>query len=291
MNQQVTITDTFYDIEVSEWLVEYREIVKSYLLSDKTQLNRKVLIDHIQKLLGKEPLLFLKPYIIQNKLKELPPSTAKRVLIELRNMFKEAIIYDKTNRNPADFVKRIKVEIQRERLSFDEFQKIYTYVLSTKKAWVSDFFLLSLITGQRRADIASLQANQIHDDHLFVVQQKTGAKVAIPLCLTMPQIGCSVGSVLEKLITKSVSGFLIEKPNGKRPCLEYVSDLFHKSAMAVGIVKNVSLHECRSLAERIYREQGVNTRLLLGHTSWKMTDAYNDDRGLSPDSFNFVTIR
>ncbi|AJW28957.1 hypothetical protein Z042_26255 [Chania multitudinisentens RB-25] len=40
-----------------------------------------------------------------------------------------------------------------------------------------------------------------------------------------------------------------------------------------------TLHEQRSLAERLYREQGVNTRLLLGHKSQKQTDRYNDDRG------------
>ncbi|MFZ1872215.1 MAG: integrase, partial [Chania sp.] len=30
---------------------------------------------------------------------------------------------------------------------------------------------------------------------------------------------------------------------------------------------------------RLYREQGINTQLLLGHKSQKQTDRYNDDRG------------
>ncbi|MFC2588560.1 MAG: hypothetical protein ACFNZS_01050 [Ottowia sp.] len=37
----------------------------------------------------------------------------------------------------------------------------------------------------------------------------------------------------------------------------------------------------RSLAERLYRAQGVDTRILLGHRRQQMTDRYNDDRGLS----------
>lgn len=40
-----------------------------------------------------------------------------------------------------------------------------------------------------------------------------------------------------------------------------------------------TFHEQRSLSERMYREQGINTKKLLGHRSSKMTDKYNDDRG------------
>lgn len=40
-----------------------------------------------------------------------------------------------------------------------------------------------------------------------------------------------------------------------------------------------SFHEQRSLSERLYSEQGVNTKDLLGHKSQKQTDRYHDDRG------------
>ncbi len=40
-----------------------------------------------------------------------------------------------------------------------------------------------------------------------------------------------------------------------------------------------TFHELRSLSERIYRQQGINTKDLLGHKSQQMTDKYNDDRG------------
>lgn len=41
----------------------------------------------------------------------------------------------------------------------------------------------------------------------------------------------------------------------------------------------LSFHEQRSLSERLYREQGIDTQILLGHTSKTMTDRYNDSRG------------
>jgi len=40
-----------------------------------------------------------------------------------------------------------------------------------------------------------------------------------------------------------------------------------------------TFHEQRSLSERLYREQGVDTQKLLGNKTQKMTDRYNDERG------------
>lgn len=51
-----------------------------------------------------------------------------------------------------------------------------------------------------------------------------------------------------------------------------------------------SLHEARSLSERLYRAQGINTQTLLGHSSQEMTDKYNDDRGLSAKQFKRVAV-
>jgi hypothetical protein len=39
------------------------------------------------------------------------------------------------------------------------------------------------------------------------------------------------------------------------------------------------LHEQRSLSERLHREQGINTKDLLGHKSQQQIDKYHDDRG------------
>ncbi len=40
-----------------------------------------------------------------------------------------------------------------------------------------------------------------------------------------------------------------------------------------------TFHEIRSLSERLYREQKIDTMTLLGHKSQAMTDRYNDSRG------------
>jgi integrase len=46
-----------------------------------------------------------------------------------------------------------------------------------------------------------------------------------------------------------------------------------------------TFHEQRSLSERLYSEQRLNTQLLLGHKSRKQTDSYHDDRGK-----NWITV-
>lgn len=40
-----------------------------------------------------------------------------------------------------------------------------------------------------------------------------------------------------------------------------------------------TFHEQRSLSERLYRDQGIDTKKLLGHKNQKMTNKYNDNRG------------
>ena len=45
------------------------------------------------------------------------------------------------------------------------------------------------------------------------------------------------------------------------------------------ILKPPTYHELRSLAEREYRDQGINTKKLLGHKREATTDVYNDIRG------------
>lgn len=40
-----------------------------------------------------------------------------------------------------------------------------------------------------------------------------------------------------------------------------------------------TFHEQRSLSERLYKEQDINTQLLLDHKSQKQTDRYHNDRG------------
>lgn len=59
-----------------------------------------------------------------------------------------------------------------------------------------------------------------------------------------------------------------------------------KAEINWGVGTPATFHEQRSLSERLYKEQGIDTRILLGHKNQNQTDRYHDDRGK-----NWTTVR
>lgn len=279
---------------INDWLVEYNKILSTYNIKGKTLENRASSIKWIKKNLGDYELEKIKPYEIALPLKEeykVYPSKSKRLLIEIKNMFTEAIIYDWTERNPASHLKNQRAPVQRKRISLDDFNKLYEYAKLNAQPWVVTMLLLAVTTGQRRSDLMGMKYSDIVDGHLLITQQKTGTRISIPTKIRLNAIGVSLEEVIEKSKLDSRQGaYILRKNNGDSPCPASLSASFEKLVDAVLISNSVSLHDCRSLSERLYREQGLNTRLLLGHMSQRMTDMYNDDRGLNKETYTVVPI-
>lgn len=276
---------------VNAWLVEYSKIINSYPISYKTQSNRYVLVKWISENLGDRQIGFIKPYEISNLMKieySKSPSKAKRILIEIKNMFKEAVIYGWIYISPAIYLKSQHVVVHRERMTFSEWENIYNYAKINLPKWVHIMLLLAIVTGQRRADLMKMRYSDIIDGNLHVHQQKTGIKLAIPISLKLNAIDLSLEEIIELTKTYHVGDeFLLRKHNGLSLCDASLSVGFNKALKGTDIRKNISLHECRSLSERLYRDQGINTRILLGHLHQRTTDMYNDARGLNE---NFYTV-
>lgn len=282
------------DKPILDWLVEYVKIIKSYNITAKTVANRMPYVNWIRKKLGSKLIGHIKPYEIAIELKleyKSSPSKARRLLIEIKNMFTEAIIYGWIDKNPAMYLKSQPVTIMRQRLTLEEWIELYAYAKSSRSSYAPTLLELAIITGQRRSDILKMQYSDIKDGNLLVTQQKTGTKLAIPLKLRLDIINLSLEEVIEssRAYTTEGSAF-IRKTQGEPPCESTLSSVFQRLVQISGIDKNTSLHECRSLSERLYREQGINTRLLLGHKHQSMTDMYNNDRGLNKDTYTLVPI-
>ncbi|MFJ5441186.1 hypothetical protein [Pectobacterium sp. CHL-2024] len=79
---------------------------------------------------------------------------------------------------------------------------------------------LALVTGQRREDVAAIKFGNIVGDSVLVEQQKTGAKIAIPLDLTISAIGLRLCDVIEECRNASKTDYMISvgirknSPNG-----------------------------------------------------------------------------
>ncbi len=283
---------------LSEWAVIYDQIIASKPITKKTIANRKYHHRRILSHLGSREIGLIRPHDISgliSKIYETNPHTAKRTLIEARDMFQEAVDYGWIDRNPAASLKPVRVKVARLRLTLREWVAIHAYAEKNSPPWVSRMLALALVTGQRRGDLMGMKFSDVWSDNgvdcLHVIQEKTGARISIPLDLHLDALGVSVRDVVEgcRAYAKVVDGedsCLIRKSTGKPLSGASMSWRFAQAREgAIGVHKGdgapPSLHECRSLCERLFREQGINTMVLMGHTSQGMTDLYNDDRGLS----------
>jgi len=180
-------------------------------------------------------------------------------------------------------------KITRQRLSFEEWKTIYA-TAEKQQPYLQCGMLLALITGQRLGDICNMKFADIWDDMLHIEQEKTGARLAIPLDLKNDAVGLSLREVVSKCRDAVVSKYLVhfrhtssQAKRGDQVSTSSLTSTFKKARDKCGITWEEgtapTFHEQRSLSERLYREQGLDTQKLLGHKSKKMTDRYNDDRG------------
>ncbi|WP_156835088.1 MULTISPECIES: site-specific integrase [Klebsiella/Raoultella group] len=191
--------------------------------------------------------------------------------------------------NPALATKQPRNKITRQRLSLEEWKTIYDFA-ENQQPYLQCGMLLAIVTGQRIGDICNMKFSDIWDDMLHIVQEKTGTRLAIPLSLRNEVLDISLRDVVSKCRDAVVSKYLVhfrhttsQANRGDQVSTKTLTSTFKKARDKSCLEWNEgtapTFHEQRSLSERLYREQGIDTQKLLGHKSKKMTDKYNDDRG------------
>ena len=219
------------------------------------------------------------------------PRMAQVVRSVLIDVFKEAQHYGEVppGYNPALATKQPRRKITRQRLSLEEWQKIFD-IADARHRYMGNAMLLALVTGQRLGDISRMKFSDIWDDHLHVIQEKTGSKIAIPLSLRLNAINWSLRDVVARCRDYAVSPYLVhffrttsQAERGAQVKANTLTMNFSKARDLAGIDwgegSPATFHEQRSLSERLYVAQGVDTQKLLGHKSPNQTAKYHDDRG------------
>ncbi|HFU8074126.1 TPA: site-specific integrase [Escherichia coli] len=219
------------------------------------------------------------------------PRMAQVVRSVLIDVFKEAQHYGEVppGYNPALATKQPRRKITRQRLSLEEWQKIFD-IADARHRYMGNAMLLALVTGQRLGDISRMKFSDIWDDHLHVIQEKTGSKIAIPLSLRLNAINWSLRDVVARCRDYAVSPYLVhffrttsQAERGAQVKANTLTMNFNKARDLAGIDwgegSPATFHEQRSLSERLYEAQGVDTQKLLGHKSPNQTAKYHDDRG------------
>lgn len=263
------------ELTVSKWLDEYEKTSKSQRIKP------------LREGLGDFILAKLEPKQIATWLKRWDdkPRMRQAMLGEAKTCFNAAIGAGELKINPAAALTTATPVTKRERLTLDDYRKI----LGCADPLLARAMNLALLTGQRREDVCSLQFNQVKDGYLWVVQGKTGAKIRIPLTLTLKAVNLSFetaiatcrDNVLSKhLIHYSAIGNGMEVIGGKVEG-RAITKRFKKARELAGIKGNnpPTFHEIRSLSGRLYRQQGIDVMTLLGHATKQMSDLYQDDRG------------
>lgn len=220
-------------------------------------------------------------------------------------------------KDPVSPTRQPKIRVKRSRLTMDTLVPIMDEARKlNSKPWVYNSILLALVTGQRVNDLtkvrfkkgrdwdrlfkawieadhheSKLPYSYVTDTHMHMVQSKRNAMVKIPLSLRLDAVGLSVGDVVKQCRDRVMSKHLIHHTanhhranRGGKVNRITVSANFKKCRDQVYQDHDwqgktpPSFHELRSLSERLYKAQGVNTQALLGHKSAESTKTYHDPR-------------
>jgi len=222
------------------------------------------------------------------------PQMAKLIRKTLVDIFREAEIkgHIEKGKNPVTVTRVPDFEVERSRLTWEQFQKIHK-AAEAFDPWVARSLELALLSAQRREDVANMTFDDIKDGFLFVEQSKTKVKLRIPLTVRLDVIGLSLEDVVRRCRNATVSKWLIhhdrrqiKKKAGDPVGSPAITQLFKRVREAAEITWEEgrtapSYHEVRSLAARLYTEQyGADfAQAILGHKSADMTDMYRDMRG------------
>ena len=284
--QPVKLLDRMNDVKkytLNNWLETYEKELDRRKLAAKTMESYTRFLKTIKEGIGPFPIEdidtkaladFLAPWRDDGK-----ATMHNRIRNFLKDVFATAIAHGVIKTNPIEYIKTEKVEVVRSRLSLEEFKQICSNTPSLYP-WAKPCFELALLTGQRIGDIQAMKWDDIRDGKIFVIQQKTGSRVAIDTSHGLNAIGKTIKDVLGELEAfKDEGGHVIPVSGGR----DKLSRAFLKSRSASKLKWEgtaPSFHEIRSLSARLYKEEndGDFSQRLLGHKNSAMTDKYTDTR-------------
>lgn len=273
-------------------LDNFLEILKKRELADGTLRQRGLQIGYIKDHIGdlllsrvttKDVAGMMDSYVQQGK-----KATAVKLRQILNDAFNEAIAAGHLKENPVTPTKAPANKVLRSRLTMTEYNQILG-ATGDQEQWVKNMFDLALVTGQRREDLAEMKFKDVRDGFLWVVQIKTGARVSLPLSLSIPGEGLVLEEVISRCRTSGVvSKYLLHTVRGNKKGSGLKPGTLSKGFSTARDKTDLrwpgtepSLHEIRSLAARLYTDlYGKEVaQAIMGHKTAAMTDLYRDTRG------------
>lgn len=189
--------------------------------------------------------------------------------------------------NPALQTRKFTHERQRDRLTLDAYNAIWTHA----PAWLRNAMDLSLLTLLRREDVASVRFADVREGSLWVVPTKTEgtSRVRLQIAVTEP-----LAALLARCRDSVLSPYAIHRlPEKARPSHMRAKDRDHHTQVLpeqltrefaetrdrAGIVSEnpPTFHEIRSLGGALLMDAGSTlpqVQALMGHSTEAMTKLY-----------------
>lgn len=191
--------------------------------------------------------------------------------------------------NPAKVLDTVRVKVRRARLTLETFQSLYT---TTSVVWLRNAMSLALVAGKDRDSVRNAKFTDFRDGGWWNERSKTEARVFLPMNLRLRCFGMSLEDVAKQCrATGIVSKYLVHQTQrakgatlGKPIHPDMITRVFSaelaKLRIDWGDKAPPTFHEIRSLAARLYKQQGdINPQDLLSHKDPKSTALYTDGRG------------
>lgn len=192
--------------------------------------------------------------------------------------------------NPVEPTAKPDVNVQRRRLTLETFNAILARADEVNE-WLRQAMMLAIVTGADRSTLVKIERGHAAGGVLTVSRIKTGARVAIPTSIRLEAVDASLAdllvsrtSVLSRHVLHHVRPWK-NAPKGSPIAPNLMSKAF-KAARDLAFPEwsddktAPTFHEIRSLSKRLYKAQGnVDTKALLGHSTERMSDLYEDPRG------------
>lgn len=284
-----------HERSVASWAEKYAGLLAKQKRADNTRRSYKSLGLRMSAMLGAaRPLKSVTALEVSDGLETIAVTEGKARLAQalrsfMHGSFRAAVVHGWIDNNPVRDTKLpLQVIVKRSRLSLDLFLAVY----GRAHPWLQNAMALALVSGQRREDIANAKFAAFHDQAWYCVQESEKSthphRIIIPFDLKPQGFHLCLGDVVAQCRrTGVVSPYLVHQtqsagnsPVGSQIWVDTISRRFSETLAKAQVTENPpTFHEIRSLAERLYSSQGIDTQALLGHNQQSTTALYHDSRG------------
>ena len=165
--------------------------------------------------------------------------------------------------NPCQGVKGFKETGRSRYVTDEEFERVKAHAHYT----VADAMDVALLTGQRPADVLKIQRSDVRDGALWIVQNKTGARLGI-------EITGELAAVIDRINQRprpAISAFLIQDENGQPLSQGALRSRFDKARTLAKVD-----FQFRDIRAKAATDTGdlAHSQKLLAHKNREMTEHY-----------------